>query len=67
MGTYKIEPNVQKYSCENFPAYSQLGSDWFKNNQLLSDSHLHNIVNLSLNAPEVVQAWGVGGGGLGWN
>ena len=33
----KIKPNVQKYSCVNFPACIQLASDWFKNNQLLSE------------------------------
>ena len=48
MGTYKIKPNVQKYSCVNFPVCIQLASDWFKNNQVLSDSHMRNTLNLSL-------------------
>jgi len=61
-----IKPNVQKYSCVNFPACTQLASDWFKNNQLLSDSHVYNIMNLFLNTPEVVQAWGGGRGGGCW-
>ena len=52
-------------SCVNFPAYIQLASDWFKNNQVLSDSHMHNTVNLS---PEVAHGRGRGRGGLvvGW-
>ena len=56
-------------SCVNFPAYIQLASDWFKNNQVLSDSHMHNTVNLSLlkveMPPEVAHGRGRGRGG-GW-
>ena len=31
----------------NFLACIQLGSDWFKNNQLCQNSHMLSIVNLS--------------------
>ena len=62
MGTYKIEPNVQKYFCVNFPACIQLASDWFKTNQVLSDSHMHNTVNLFLykkvQMPQRLPVWG---------
>ena len=67
MGTYKVKPNVQKYSCINLPACIQLASDWFKNNQVLSDSHMHNIVNLSLKKlqmPQRLPRRGWGGGEL---
>ena len=67
MGTYKIEPNIQKYSCVNFPACIQLASDWFKNNQVLSDSPTHNnrepVPLKSSNTQEVALA-GVGVGVL---
>ena len=70
MGTYKIKPNVQKYSCVNFPACIHLVSDWFKKNQVPSDSHMHNIVNLSLSKVQMLQrlprrGGGQGGGGVG--
>ena len=65
MGTYKIKPNIQIYSRVNFPACIKLTSDWFKNNQLLSDSHMHNIVNLSLQMPQRLPRRGGEGGGWG--
>ena len=45
MGIYKVKPNVRKYPASptmnlnyvNFLACISLASDWFRNNQLLSE------------------------------
>ena len=56
MGTYKIKPNVQKYSCVHLPACIQLASVWFKNNQK---------VQMRQRLPRQEGGGGVGGLGMG--
>ena len=74
MGIYKIEhkrPEDSHFSnlhYVNFLACSLLASDWFKDNQLLSQlTHAHNRDTVPLmTLPKLSDTWGVVPEGLLW-